>query len=68
MRIDLTDWAILLEALEGARAPFPALSTLSSALLRAAGNGESGETRGTRPQMAAGKPHPRRRLTWRLVP
>ena len=36
MGIDLTDWAILLEALDGTTAPFPSLSTLSAALRRAA--------------------------------
>lgn len=62
MRIDFTDWATLLEVLDGARAPFAALSTLTGAWIAAMA--------GHQPPPPA-SPHPPGRakaVKWRLVP
>ena len=57
--IDLTDWATLLEALDGARAPFAALSAIATAWARRQ-CGDPAEIMPT-PAVPAG-------VSWRLVP
>lgn len=59
MRIDLTDWATLLEVLDGARAPFAALSSLTAAWVAAMARHRPPPLRPS---------HPAEGVTWRLVP
>lgn len=64
MRIDLTDWATLLEVLDGARAPFAALSSLTAAWMAAAAARCTPAAPPPCPPAAAAAEG----VTWRLVP
>jgi hypothetical protein len=59
MNLDLTDWATLLEVLDGARAPFAPLSSLPTSRPCV-----------PEPPKTANRPDCRRhrRITWQLVP
>jgi len=59
-RTDLTDWATLLEALDGTRAPFAALSTVAAAWARRQPSRRPAESRPP-PTAPAG-------VNWCLVP
>ncbi|CUW38184.1 conserved protein of unknown function [Magnetospirillum sp. XM-1] len=61
LRIDLTDWATLLEVLDGAQAPFAALSSLTAAWVAAIAARCTPAAPPPCPPAAEG-------VTWRLVP
>lgn len=63
MRIDFTDWATLLEVLDGARAPFAALSTLTGAWVAAMAGRQPSKSEPPRPRAGHVKA-----VRWRLVP
>ncbi len=63
MRIDFTDWATLLEVLDGARAPFAALSSLTGAWIAAMAGQQRLSSESPRPPEERGKA-----VMWRLVP